>query len=88
MMYHGYGMGAGWSLIVFAVLLPLLLLGIGLLIAQFQRRGQFQQDGQFQRTPRAPEPDAERVLADRLARGEIEPEEYEQRLRTLRAGRR
>jgi len=76
MMYHGYGMGAGWSLIVFAVLLPMLLLGLGLIVAQFQR------------APHAPEPGAERVLADRLARGEIEPEEYEQRLRTLRATRR
>jgi putative membrane protein len=76
MMYHGYGMGAGWSLILFAVLLPALLLAIGLLVARFQR------------TPHAPEPDAEQVLADRLARGEIEAEDYEQRLRTLRATRR
>jgi putative membrane protein len=76
MMYHGYGMGAGWSLILFAVALPALLLAIGLIIAQFQRAS------------RPTEPDAERVLADRLARGEIEPEEYEQRLRTLRATRR
>jgi putative membrane protein len=75
MMYHGYGMGAGWSLILFAVALPALLLAIGLVVAQIQR------------APHAPEPDAERVLADRLARGEIEPEEYEQRLHTLHAGR-
>ena len=73
MMYHGYGMGAGWSLVLFAIALPALLLAAGLIVAQLQR------------APRAPEPDAERVLADRLARGEIEPEEYEQRLRTLRA---
>jgi hypothetical protein len=54
MMYHEYGMGAGWSLILFAVLLPALLLAAGLLVAQFQR------------TPHAPEPDAERVLAELL----------------------
>ncbi|MCU7724880.1 SHOCT domain-containing protein [Actinoplanes sp. KI2] len=76
MMYHGYGMDAGWSLILFAVLLPALLLGVGLVVAQFQR------------APHAVEPDAERVLADRLARGEIDAEDYEQRLRTLRATRR
>ena len=76
MMYHGYGMGAGWSMILFAVALPFLLIGIGLVVAEFRR------------APGMPEADAERVLADRLARGEIETEEYEQRLRTLRATRR
>jgi putative membrane protein len=83
MMYYGHGMGAGWTLIVFAVLLPVLLLAGGLLIAQLLREPA--------RPPGAPaEPlgAAEQVLADRLARGEIETEEYEQRLRTLRAGRR
>jgi uncharacterized RDD family membrane protein YckC len=29
--------GAGWSLVVFAILLPALLLGIGLLVTRFQR---------------------------------------------------
>jgi uncharacterized membrane protein len=37
-------------------------------------------------TPR-PLPDAERVLADRFARGEIDTGEYEQRLHTLRGAR-
>ena len=31
---------------------------------------------------------SERTLADRFAHGEIDTEEYEQRLRTLRAARR
>ncbi|GAA2796278.1 hypothetical protein GCM10010441_21880 [Kitasatospora paracochleata] len=32
-------------------------------------------------------PDPEQLLADRLARGEIEPDEYRTRLDALRAGR-
>ncbi len=81
MMYYGHGMGVGWSLIVFAVVLPILILATVLIVNQL--RG----------TPAAslspgPVPDAERVLADRFAHGEIDAEEYEQRLRTLRAARR
>jgi putative membrane protein len=79
MMSHGYGMGVGWLLIVFAIVLPTLLLAAGLLIAQYQRNP-------AATSPQ--EPQAERVLADRLARGEIGAEEYEQRLRALRADRR
>lgn len=78
-MYHGYGMGVGWNLIVFAILLPSLLLLAGIAIAAFRR------------SPRSTErsaPDAERVLADRFARGEIDQQDYEDRLRTLRAGQR
>lgn len=73
MMYHGYGMGAGWTLIVLAVVLPTLLLVTGLVLAGFHRASG------------SAAPDAERLLADRLARGEIDAEDYEQRLRTLRA---
>lgn len=79
MMSHGYGMGIGWFLVVIAIVLPALLLAAGLLVAQFQR------------SPGATapqEPEAERVLADRLARGEIGAEEFEQRVRALRAARR
>jgi putative membrane protein len=79
MMYHGYGMGAGWSLIVFAIVLPALLLAVGLLVGQF-RNGPG--------AARPPESDAEGLLAERLARGEIDAEEFEQRLRALRAARR
>ena len=81
MMYPGHGMGPGWSLIVFAVVLPTLLLAIGFLIAGMRRE-----------SPVAPPPPGalpgpERVLAQRLARGEIGTEEYEQRLHVLRAAR-
>ncbi|XVU28092.1 hypothetical protein ACQPZJ_13925 [Actinoplanes sp. CA-054009] len=74
MMVHGYGMGLGWSLIAFAFILPTVLLAIGL-IAAWPRRDP------------APPP-AERLLADRLAAGEIDTEEYEGRLHALRAARR
>jgi putative membrane protein len=35
----------------------------------------------------SPLPEAERVLADRFARGDIDAEEYEQRLHILRGSR-
>ncbi|MET3421081.1 putative membrane protein [Actinoplanes tereljensis] len=72
-------MGTGWSLIVFAIVLPTLFLLAGLLIAQLQR------------APHTSEPavsDADRILADRFARGEIDSEDYEYRLRTLHDVRR
>jgi len=75
MMYHGGGMGVGWALIVFAVLLPTLVLLVAFAFGGFQR-------------PAASAParaDAERVLADRFARGEIDREDYEERLHTLRS---
>jgi putative membrane protein len=83
MMYHGYGigMGMGWTLILFAIVLPAMLAAVGFVIAQILR------------SPAAPPasdplPGAERILADRLAHGEIDADEYTQRLRTLRAERR
>jgi putative membrane protein len=80
MMFNGHGMGIGWTLILFAGVLPAVLIAVALIAAQIRR------------TPddpagRAIVPDAERVLAERFARGEIDSEEYEQRLRTLRAAR-
>ncbi|WP_433716822.1 SHOCT domain-containing protein [Actinoplanes sp. CA-051413] len=77
-MMYGNGMSAGWTLMMFAVVLPALLLAVGLIVAQLWRR------------PAEPPPgtDAEQLLGARFARGEIQTEEYEQRLHTLRAGRR
>jgi putative membrane protein len=81
MMFYGHGMGMGWGLMGFVVVLPILLIAAGLLLVQLRRTPG---------TPAGPDPvpDAERVLADRFAHGEIDSEEYEQRLRTLRAARR
>jgi putative membrane protein len=81
MMHNGYGMGAGWTLLVFAFALPGILIAAGLFVAWLQRATA---------TPVSFDavPGAERVLADRLARGEIGGEEYAERLRALRAERR
>jgi putative membrane protein len=80
MMYYGHGMGAGWILIIFAVALPALLLAAGLAIALL-RHVPVEPAVPVGPTWRG----AEQILADRFARGEIDAEEYERRLRTLRA---
>ena len=81
MMFYGSGVGMGWSMIVFAAVLPALVIAAVLILAQFRPAPD---------NPPGPDPipDAERTLADRFARGEIATEEYEERLRTLRAARR
>jgi len=80
-MMYGYGMGAGWTLLVFVVALPALLITATLIFAQVRR------DSVGPPSPGSV-PDAERVLAGRFAGGQIDAEEYEQRLHTLRAARR
>lgn len=70
--------GWGWAgmIVSWLVLLGLLVLG-GLLLVRLGRRPS---EG-----PHAPAaPSAEQVLAERFARGEIDTEEYRQRLTTLR----
>ena len=74
MMYHGHGMEASWRLVIVAIVPSALLIAVGMVIARVRRKAA---------GPAAP--DAERVVADRFARGEIGAEDYE---RTLRAGRR
>jgi putative membrane protein len=78
MMYHGIGMGAGgWILMLLTVAL-LATLVVAVLVRPLTGHD----------SPRDPAADAERVLADRLAHGDIDTAEYEQRLHTLRAARR
>ncbi|MFG1609753.1 SHOCT domain-containing protein [Actinoplanes sp. NPDC049265] len=79
MMYYGHGMGIGWIPIL-AVVLAALLAAAALIGTQLRR------------PPREPsgttlESSAERLLAERFARGEIDAEEYERRLSTLRSPR-
>jgi putative membrane protein len=82
MMYgYGTGMGSIWALIIFAIVLPSLLLAAALIAAQLRRPPQ-----EPHMLPPAHE--AERLLAERFARGEIDSEEYERRLATLRVARR
>jgi putative membrane protein len=83
MMYYGHGLGMGWSMIVLAVVVPALIIAAVLFLVQFRHPT----DNPGAPAP-DPIPDAERTLSDRFARGEIATEEYEERLRTLRAARR
>ena len=74
MMYYGSGMGAGgWLLMILTVALLATLVVV--LVRPLAGPS----------SPGSPAGDAERVLADRLARGEIDTDEYERRLHTLRA---
>ncbi|BCY09997.1 SHOCT domain-containing protein [Actinoplanes sp. L3-i22] len=75
MMYdypHVMSMGSGWAVIVVSLLLAI---AVAAVVAAWPAR-------------RGSGSGPERVLADRFARGEIDAEEYEQRLRTLQISRR
>jgi putative membrane protein len=82
-MMDGHGMGASWTLVIFAVALPAMLLAAGLILALLW-------PGPAAPRPAGADPlgEAEQVLATRFARGDIQTEDYEQRLHTLRACRR
>nr|WP_221380736.1 hypothetical protein [Actinoplanes polyasparticus] len=69
------------AVLAFAILLPTVLLTIGLLIAGMQR-------GPSEPAPADPIRGPERMLAERLAGGEIDIEEYERRLHVLPAAQR
>ncbi len=97
---HAHHVG-GWAwvfpgitmLLFWAVLIALLVLlwrALGSRSRTASMRGS--QPGEWSRPAQAPGPERgpasmpEQVLADRLARGEIEVEEYQRRLDALRAG--
>lgn len=72
MMWYGHGMGGwGYGLMVFNGLLFWALLVVGAVVA-------------YRLLRRDDRETAERLLADRYARGEIDDEEYRRRLATLR----
>jgi putative membrane protein len=78
---YGYGMGiGGWILMALGVI-AIWALVVALAVAA---RGPAQRS-----QPSAPGPEnhAERVLAERFARGDIDSDEYERRLTTLRGAR-
>ena len=80
MMYQGYGMGVGgWLLMMLIVVVSAGLVAAGTVAVV---RGLRPPDWGTVAGPFSADP--ERVLADRFARGEIDVEEYEARLRTLR----
>lgn len=78
---YGYGMGVGgWILMALGVIaIWALVVALALATKGIAQRSQ----------PFAPGPDsnAERVLAERFARGDIDSDEYERRLTTLRGAR-
>ena len=79
-MMNGYAMsGWGWLLMTLGMLGFWALVAV-LALALLRRPGQSDQQRQPDQQPR---PGAEEILAQRLARGEIDPDEYRQRLQTL-----
>jgi putative membrane protein len=79
-MMNGYGMsGWGWLLMTLGMLGFWALVGV-LAVALLRRPGQPAQQPQPDQQPRL---NPEEVLAQRLARGEIDPDEYRQRLQAL-----
>jgi putative membrane protein len=79
-MTNGYAL-SGWG----RLLMTLGMLGFWALVAVLalallRRPGQSHQQPQPDQQPR---PGAEEILALRLARGELDPDEYRQRLQTL-----
>jgi putative membrane protein len=79
-MMNGYDMsGWGWLLMTLGMLGFWALVAV-LALALLRRPGQPDQQRQPGQPPR---PGAEEILTERLARGEIDPDEYRQRLQTL-----
>jgi putative membrane protein len=73
-MMNGYAMsGCGWLLMTLGLLRFWALVAV-LALALLRHPGQPDQQ---------PQPGAEEIMASRLARGEIDAEEYRQRLQTL-----
>ncbi|HCU93406.1 MAG TPA: hypothetical protein DHU96_12005 [Actinobacteria bacterium] len=83
MYWYGHGMGWGYGLMMisFLVFWALVIVAIVLLVRHFGRAGQ--QPGPAPHAP--PTTTAEQLLAERFARGDIDEEEYQRRLNTLRA---
>jgi putative membrane protein len=77
-MMNGYAMsGWGWLLMTLGMLGFWALVAV-LALALLRRPGQSDQQPSQQ-----PRPGAEDILAERLARGELDPDEYRQRLQML-----
>lgn len=87
MYWYGNGMsGWGYGLMTLSMILfwGLVIYGIVLLVRYLGRDGA--RAGRPAEPPRPPEPrpaEPERLLAERFARGEIDQEEYQQRLAVL-----
>jgi putative membrane protein len=81
MYWNGHGMG-GWGyafMVLNSIVFWALLVGAGLLLYRAIRGS-----GSHRDTAATEPPPAERILAERYARGEIDEDEYQRRLGTLR----
>ncbi|MFF0297891.1 SHOCT domain-containing protein [Kitasatospora sp. NPDC004614] len=92
--HHGYYHHGGWSWVLPGITFMLFGLLVIVVLAALWRasstrrtggRSDGRSDGpQWGSPPQSQVPEAERLLAERLARGEIEVEEYRHRLAALR----
>ncbi|MEV4611591.1 SHOCT domain-containing protein [Kitasatospora sp. NPDC049258] len=83
--WNGHDMGGwGFGLMTIAILLLLGLLVV-IALALTRHLGHLPRQGS-PGPPAAPPPSAERLLAERFARGEIDADEYRHRLDILRSG--
>ncbi|MGW4381642.1 SHOCT domain-containing protein [Kitasatospora sp. NPDC004531] len=87
--HHGYHHG-GWSWVLPGITFMLVVLLVIVVLAALwrasatHRAGGWPDGPRWGSPPQGPAPEAERVLAERLARGEIDVEEYRHRLAALR----
>jgi putative membrane protein len=82
-MMNGYAMsGWGWLLMSLGMLGFWALVAV-VAVALLRRPGQPDQPDQQPQPGQQPRLNPEEILAQRLARGELDPEEYRHRLQTL-----
>jgi putative membrane protein len=82
-MMNGYAMsGWGWLLMTLGMLGFWALVAV-LALALLRRPGQSDQQPQPGQPDQQSRPRPEELLAERLARGELDPDEYHQRLQIL-----
>jgi putative membrane protein len=87
MWHHGYGMsGIGWfGWLPGLFVLILIVIAIVFLVRMFEARAPRDRAAQIDaQGPPAGEDSALRILRERYARGEIDPEQFQQRQRDLR----
>lgn len=86
--HHGYA-GPGWVLVMGLVMLAFWGGLAWLLVTVIRNGGTVQRDHQVgdESTPSGGRPDPEQILHERLARGELDVDEYQQRIDALRARR-
>lgn len=82
--HHGDWAWGGWLVMSLVMLLFLAVVAVGMYLIWRTAAGTGPAPGSA--GSRAPERPAQEILAERLARGEIDPEEYRTRLSALRDG--